>query len=56
MKEKQQQIWRWDGKSVAEAQDFLAAEEPLEIRVDNKPSVIKKPTSGQRHDAHAGQR
>ena len=48
MKEKRQQIWRWDGKSAAKAHDFLAAEEPLEIRVDNHPISVTMRTPG--HD------
>ncbi len=46
MKEKRQQIWRWDGKSAAKAHDFLAAEEPLEIRVDNNPVSVTMRTPG----------
>ncbi|MEO6183333.1 MAG: formate dehydrogenase accessory sulfurtransferase FdhD [Verrucomicrobiota bacterium] len=46
MKEKGQQIWRWDGKSAAKAHDFLAAEEPLGIRVDNHPVSVTMRTPG----------
>ena len=54
MKEKQQEIGRWDGKSVAKAQDFLAAEEPLEIRVDNHPVSVTMRTPGNDEELAVG--
>jgi FdhD protein len=54
VKEKRQQIWGWDGKAVQKAQDFVAVEEPLEVRVDNQSVSVTMRTPGDDEELAAG--
>src|SRR4051794_6771564 len=47
-------ILRWDGESVREARDELAEEEPLEIRVNDRPVSVTMRTPGYDFELAAG--
>jgi FdhD protein len=47
-------ILRWDGESVHEARDELAEEEPLEIRVNDRPVSVTMRTPGNDFELAAG--
>ena len=47
-------ILRWDGESVREVRDELAQEEPLEIRVNDRPVSVTMRTPGNDFELAAG--
>ncbi len=53
--QRETKIIRWqDGKTVAAETDFVACEEPLEIRVDNQPISVTMRTPGHDNELAAG--